>query len=203
MPPGTPITSSVAAAIERQCDVFLFVLSADSLNSTNCMGELEIALRADRPIIVLRRARCAIPVPLRDQIHLDVPARLVSRALDRLVDGIHKLAREGHVGEILTDPDPDLRVEAARILASLGRPRGVRLIARRMDTEPDHDVLHWFVDCLADLARIGPAQHKEVVTILRRFHAHTAPRVRHAVEDALIRLGAFMPTDGSMKGEGP
>jgi len=94
MLPGDSIKDWMDDAIQKGCDVFLFVLSPHSLQSENCLYELDLALQTGLPIIPVFIRDCEIPENLRGILfadfreNLDLPFYLVNR----LVRGIRRQA---------------------------------------------------------------------------------------------------------------
>lgn len=196
MPPGTPISPSIKAGIEHHSDVFLFVLSKEALESTNCMEELSIATQSKKPIIVIVRGLCRMPMSLRDKIHLDFGNQAFDSAVERLVEGITKLTREQRVIAALRDRDPDKRVAAARILSDLRYPQALQIISERVREEIDPDVQHWFLICLGTLADMGAREREQVLGVLNAFRDHCSLRVRQGVEIAITQIpGDIVSTD--------
>jgi formylglycine-generating enzyme required for sulfatase activity len=105
MLPGDTIQDWMDDAIQKGCDVFLFVLSPHALESKNCMYELDLARETGVPIIPVFIRDCEIPEKLKGILYADFRKglHLPFHSVERLVKGIRRQAerRKDRVGEVV------------------------------------------------------------------------------------------------------
>jgi len=77
------------------CDIFIYLLSPESVNSMYCQKELEVALRLQRPIIpILIDDKTVVPNRLQDYQYLDMSGTLTADNVAMLLNSILLVERE-------------------------------------------------------------------------------------------------------------
>lgn len=127
--PGDHIMNTIDRAIQNKCDVFLFVMSEEFWKSTNCMSELEQALKQQEnhgmPIIPIMFERCEIPkrfVEIGQLMYADFQnPGYFDAAVDHLIKGVEKITRFQRLLSILQYSNVEQQqMRAAKALAKLG-----------------------------------------------------------------------------------
>lgn len=96
MRPGDRIKDWMDSAIQSGCDVFLFVLSPEALNSENCLYELNLAIERELPVIPIYIRDCQIPTRLQGILFadfrnaLDLPFHSISQLAEAVVWQVEK-----------------------------------------------------------------------------------------------------------------
>jgi len=185
MRPGQTIEVRQINGIVYETDVFLFGLAPETLRSPNCMEELQVALTNDKPIICVKLEQCEIPLEIRKNILVDfsIPA-FYEASLNLLVKGVKKLGERQKVIQLLSHDDPELRIEAARILGDLHEPNNLRVIIKRVSVEQDDSVIYWLLVSLGRLFEQGAENDLQVKKLLDRFLETGSPLVKRGVYDA-------------------
>lgn len=195
--PGDAIRSHIMSRLTNQNDILLFVLSPETLRSQNCLDELEIALSAKRSIISLLVEACNAPEVLQHSIQIDFRDPIFfDAALNRLVEGIKKSTRMHQVMAKLTNPNHDIRVEAALILGELGLEEGLSAISQCLLIERDPDVLYWYAQALGKFVRLGGSEGQKAFSLLNKLLTNTSPRVAQGAADALRGLTPILGDNG-------
>ena len=91
--PGDDIKTKIRKGIEYDSDVFLFVLTPESIESQMCLHELDLALRQRneycKPIIPVFFKECTIPDFLKNICYADFREQLsFDASIERLIKGI-------------------------------------------------------------------------------------------------------------------
>ncbi len=138
----------IKRAIERECDVFLLVLSPEALASKWCRRELNLALdqRAENcmPVIPVLLRDCRIPRCLKDICYADFRDSVdFDIAIKPLVEGIQSSARLKRICGRLSSPRPRERMKSSKELGDSGNPLALgplkyRLLFRELDGEVKH-----------------------------------------------------------------
>jgi len=77
------------------CDIFVYLLSPDSVNSMYCQKELEVARRLNRPILpILIDSKTEIPATLEDFQYLDMTSNLTADNVAMLLNSVLLIERE-------------------------------------------------------------------------------------------------------------
>lgn len=94
--PGDRIKDWMDSAIQSGCDIFLFVLSPEAINSENCLYELNLAIERQLPVIPIYVRDCQIPASLKGILFadfrdaLDLPFHAISRLVEAVVWQVEK-----------------------------------------------------------------------------------------------------------------
>ena len=115
MLPGDTIKDWMDDAIQKGCDVFLFVLSPHSLESENCLYELDLALQTELPIIPIYIREVEIPERLKGILYADFRRDLILPfyLVDRLVSGIRRQSERSQQRKSSTD-NADLTITSRK-----------------------------------------------------------------------------------------
>lgn len=183
--PGQSLQARLQAGVQHESDVFLFILTPETLASALCVRELVHALDAHKPIIVVKRERCEPPPVLAGFFYADfINATFFDAAVDSLVESIHYFARLGVLVALLRSPDPEHRGKAAELLGKLAEPRAVRHIAAQLARERDDDVKYWFAIALGRLSELASPEGSRAKELLDELDRSESPRVRQGVRQA-------------------
>lgn len=186
--PGDLIKDRMRQGILKESDVFLFVMSPESLQSENCLCELNWALEQRREagmqIIPILRKGCEIPDSLQNILYIDFrDDDNFDLRLSRLLPAIESAAQVKSLCNQLVAVEPEERIEAARALAQLGNRFTVPVIALRRSLEYDPTVRHWLASVLGEIGE------EEAVAALGQAMDEPDLFAGLGVTDALTRLG--------------
>jgi voltage-gated potassium channel len=120
----------VARASEATAADRLYKAGADRVVSPYVTSGRHMALLSQRPHVVdyLEVATLDAPGLRLDEIQVESGSTLVDKTLNELAPDIVALAVRRSSGEILANPDPDLRVEAGDLLIVLGDEEALRTV---------------------------------------------------------------------------
>jgi hypothetical protein len=155
IPGGGYIGDAVVKGVQT-CDVFLFVMSPNAVNSSWCRRELDEALRQRSEtgiqIIPVLLQDCSIPEELGSLLYVDFrDEKQFEQALKRLLTGIKRAYLVRAIVLKALDVDPGTRFEAAQELAALKDRFTVPILTRRLKTEPDPTVRYWLAYALGQI----------------------------------------------------
>lgn len=120
----------VARASEATAADRLYKAGADRVVSPYVTSGRHMALLSQRPRVVdyLEVATLDAPGLRLDEIQVESGSTLIDRTLNELAPDIVALAIRRSNGEVLPNPDPDLRVEAGDLLIFLGDEEALRSV---------------------------------------------------------------------------
>lgn len=143
----------------RECDVFLFVLSPDSVASENCLIELRTALKCRDEVglqitpILLKV--CKVPSELKDILYVDFSnEQRFDKAIEELLPGIADASRVRQRVADLVASDAESRKTAAQALGEEDNPFTVPILRRCLcssNREPNGDVRYWLAIALGEI----------------------------------------------------
>ena len=193
MTAGQSIAQRQISGIRSETDIFLFTLSRASLDSTNCLDELQVATSAHKPTISLRLDQVEMPPGLAARIAVDFTNPVFFDAsIDRLTQGCNDLYRVELIARCLDDDDPDRRSEAARLLKDLNATDALPHVISHMKQERDPTVLYWLLLAAARLAKLRPDMVNCVQTTLNEYRRSTSPLIARG---ALEGINDIHPTE--------
>ena len=120
----------VARASEATAADRLYKAGADRVVSPYVTSGRHMALLSQRPLVVdyLEVASLDAPGLRLDEIQVESGSTLIDRTLNELAPDIVALAIRRSNGEVLANPDPELRVEAGDLLIFLGDEEALRSV---------------------------------------------------------------------------
>jgi voltage-gated potassium channel len=120
----------VARASEATAADRLYKAGADRVVSPYVTSGRHMALLSQRPRVVdyLEVATLDAPGLRLDEIQVESGSTLIDRTLNELAPDIVALAIRRSNGEVLPNPDPELRVEAGDLLIFLGEEEALRSV---------------------------------------------------------------------------
>ena len=155
--PVSHIKETIKKGVEHESDVFLFVMSPETLKSEMCMYELNLAIHQmeehGKPVIPVLFKKCRIPDLLKNICYADFRNELYfDAAVQHLLEGIRRAAEIRQLCLGLGRLDPEERTEISKILGELGDPVALGPLKNRLlFQEPDPTVRHWLASAVGNI----------------------------------------------------
>lgn len=180
--------------VQYETDIFLLILSHETIQSISCMKELETALRVGKPVISIMLEQCEIPHILSESITVDFTNPVYFDAsVTHLLAGAEIVHRLYKVADILNDDDPEKRTEAARLLGDIHDPRILKALLVRLEVERDETVKHSLLSALGDLINPNKEDGQVALQVLKIFSKSETRFSRRGATEAFKKLRLRYP----------